>query len=1075
MPPAGGGRGCLHEAGLRYTSHVVAPMNRSVPSYAELHCLSNFSFQRGASHAAELVEQAITLGYTALAITDECSVAGVVQAHEAVKVMREACEAKGVEPPPFKLIVGTEIHLECGMQLVLLAQHREGYGNLSALITLARRRAEKGCYRLVRNDLGSLMPSGEAVPGCFVLWVPDDDSSEADGHWLHERFGERLRIAVELLCGPDDGAQLVRLEALGKACGIPLVATGDVHMHARVRRPLQDTLTAVRLGTTVFQAGTALHPNAERHLRHPLRLARLYPPGLLEESVRVAAQCEFSLDELRYEYPDEIVPRGETPTSYLRRETEAGLCRRYPEGVPEAVRATVERELALIEELRYEPFFLTVYDIVCFARGAGILCQGRGSAANSVVCYALGITEVDPARAQLLFERFLSRERNEPPDIDVDFEHERREVVIQHIYEKYTRERAALAATVIRYRRRSALRDVGCALGFGIEQIDALSGSLAWWDKADVLPARLAEIGLDSASPRVEKWLRLTNELVGFPRHLSQHVGGFVISAGPLARLVPVENATMENRSVIQWDKEDLESLGLLKVDVLALGMLSALRKSLELVSLRRGWKFALEDIPPKDAETFEMLCHADSVGVFQVESRAQMAMLPRLRPRSFYDLVVEVAIVRPGPIQGDMVHPYLARRADPEGTARLLAKMPTELRRVLERTHGVPIFQEQVMKLAEVGAGFTPGEADQLRRAMASWRQKGHIERFKDKLRSGMAERGHDAEFAEALCRQIEGFGEYGFPESHAASFALLAYASSWLKRHEPEAFLCGLLNSQPMGFYAPAQLVQDARRHGVLVRTVDVMASGWDSKLEYDDDVERPAVRLGLREIRGLTLEVALRIETVRAVQPFDSINDLAHRAMLVRRDLDLLAGAGALRALAGHRRQAAWQVGGVQRQGDLFDTVPSAEASVEFAAPREGEDIVADYASIGLTLGRHPMALLRSLAHARRFRSAAEITTGQHGRPASTVGIVVGRQRPGTASGVVFVTLEDETGQTNIVVYPSLVERQRRELLGSSLLGVYGEIQREGEVVHLLARRLIDLSPWLGRLRTTSRDFH
>jgi error-prone DNA polymerase len=1048
---------------------------KPVIPYAELHCLSNFSFQRGASHAAELVERAIELGYSGLAITDECSVAGVVQAHEAVKAVREACEEAGVAPPAFRLIIGAEFRLECGMKLVFLAKNREGYGNLSALITLARRREEKGTYRLVRKDLGSLLPNGESVPDCFVLWVPDETSTEADGRWLAERFPGRLWIAVELLCGPDDGAKLARLAALSEACDLPLVAAGDVHMHVRARRPLQDTLTAIRLHGSVFEMGATLHPNAERHLRHPVRLARLYPPELLEESAWIAAQCEFSLEELKYEYPDEIVPHGETPTSYLRHETEAGLLKRYPDGIPHSVRETVEKELALIAELRYEAFFLTVYDIVCFARHEDILCQGRGSAANSVVCYALGITEVDPARAQLLFERFLSRERNEPPDIDVDFEHERREIVIQYIYKKYSRERAALAATVIRYRKRSALRDVGRALGFGVEQIDALSNSLAWWDEPAALPKRLAEIGLDPASPRVAKWLLLTKALIGFPRHLSQHVGGFVISAGPLARLVPVENATMQDRSVIQWDKEDLESLGLLKVDVLALGMLSVLRKSFELVSQRRGEPFEMKDIPPKDEETFEMLCHADSVGVFQVESRAQMAMLPRLQPRKFYDLVVEVAIVRPGPIQGDMVHPYLARRADPVGTRAMLAKMPPKLQQVLERTHGVPIFQEQVMKLAEVAARFTPGEADQLRRAMASWRQKGHIDRFKEKLRAGMAAEGHPPEFAEALCRQIEGFGEYGFPESHAASFALLAYDSAWLKKHEPEAFLCGLLNSQPMGFYAPAQLVQDARRHKVVVRPVDVQASGWDASLEFDAASERPAVRLGLREIKGFPMEAAERIEAARAVHRFDGIDDLAHRAALSRRELDLLAGADALRGLAGHRRQAAWLVGGVQRQGDLFDAAPPPEAPVAFAAPREGEEIVADYASLGLTLGRHPLTLLRERLAARRFRSAADLAAGEHGKPVAAAGIVIGRQRPGTASGVVFVTLEDETGQTNVVVYSGLVERQRRELLGASLLGVYGEIQREGEVVHLLARRLVDLSSLLGNLQTASRDFH
>ncbi|WP_374402359.1 error-prone DNA polymerase [Niveibacterium sp.] len=1046
----------------------------SLPAYAELHCISNFTFLRGASHPEELVERAHQLGYTALAITDECSFAGAVRAFDTWRQLRDAAGGEIA----FRLIYGAEFRFECGLKLVLLAKNRAGYGNLSALITLGRRRAEKGEYRLVRGDLESVPPSG-AVPDCFALWVPDERLSAEDGRWLAQRFPGRIWLAVELHSGPDDAAKLAALQALADACDMPCVASGDVHMHARLRRPLQDVLTAIRLNTTVFQAGDKLYPNAERHLRQPLRLSRLYPAAMLEESTRIAAQCKFTLEELKYEYPDEIVPHGETPTSYLRREAFAGLAQRYPKGVPDTVLGSVEDELALIAELKYEAFFLTVYDIVCFAKREGILCQGRGSAANSVVCYALGITEVDPTRAFLLFGRFMSRERNEPPDIDVDFEHERREIVIQYIYEKYTRERAALAATLIRYRTKGALRDAGRALGFGIEQIDALSGSLAWWDKREQLPERLAEIGLDAKSPRVSKWLALTNMLMGFPRHLSQHVGGFVISQGPLARLVPVENAAMQDRSVIQWDKEDLETLGLLKVDVLALGMLTALKRSLDLVSQRRGRKFGLADVPHKDAATFEMLCHADSVGVFQVESRAQMSMLPRLRPRTYYDLVVQVAIVRPGPIQGDMVHPYLAYRADPAMAQAAMNRLPKEVADVLTRTFGVPIFQEQVMKLAEVAAGFTPGEADQLRRAMASWRQKGHIDRFKEKLRAGMAARGHPPEFSEALCRQIEGFGDYGFPESHAASFALLAYSSAWMKRHEPEAFLCGLLNSQPMGFYAPSQLVQDARRHGVQVLPVDVMHSDWDSGFEYPSGARRsevrPMVRLGLREIRGYPQAAAARIVAARERGPFSCVDDLAHRAMQGARELELLAGAGALKAFAGHRRQAAWQVSGVQRQGDLFDSTPPAEVPVRFTAPSEGEEIVADFAATGLSLGRHPLALLRKRLSARRFLPAGTIREMQDRALVRAAGIVIGRQRPGTARGVIFVTLEDETGQANIVVYADLSERQRRELLGARLLGVYGQLQRDGEVVHVQAKRLVDLTPWLGALPTASRDFH
>ncbi|MDQ7990822.1 MAG: error-prone DNA polymerase, partial [Candidatus Dactylopiibacterium sp.] len=871
----------------------------ALPAYAELHCLTNFSFLRGASHPAELVAAARQRGYAALAVTDECSLAGVVQAWQALRDLaaedaRHAQEARAagrVPPPPAPLpalIVGAEFRLADGLRCVLLAQDREGYGNLGALITLARRRAEKGEYRLVRADLAAVVPRG-ALPGCLALWLPDEQAGateEADLRWLAERFPQRLWVAVELLCGADDAGKLARLRALGERCGVPLLAAGDVHMHRRARRALQDTLCAIRLRRPLDEVGLALFPNGERHLRTRLRLARLYPPELLAETVRVAAKCRFELGTLRYEYPAEITPPGHTPTSHLRAETEAGLRRRYPDGVPPKVREDVERELALIAEKQYEAFFLTVHDVVGFARGQGILCQGRGSAANSVVCYALGITAVDPARAHLLFERFLSRERDEPPDIDVDFEHERREEVIQYLYAKYGRDRAALAATVIRYRTRSALRDVGAALGFGEAQIGALTRSLAWWDRRDALPARLAAIGLSPGSARVRKWLALSAALRRFPRHLSQHVGGFVISQGPLARLVPVENAAMPGRTVIQWDKDDLESLGLLKVDVLSLGMLTVIRKALALVSQRSGRTWTLADIPPKDAPTFAMICRADTVGVFQIESRAQMNMLPRLRPRNYYDLVVQVAIVRPGPIQGGMVHPYLEGHA----RGRPVQTINDEVDAVLARTFGVPIFQEQVMQLAVVAAGFTAGEADQLRRAMASWKQKGHLERFKARLRKGMADQGL-ADFAEALCRQIEGFGEYGFPESHAASFALLAYASAWLKCHEPEAFLCALLDSQPMGFYAPAQLVQDARRHGVEVLPPDVGVSDTVCTL-VPRGRGRPAVRLGLCQIDGLAAGQAEAIVAARQTGAFRDAPDLARRAHLDRGDLQVLA---------------------------------------------------------------------------------------------------------------------------------------------------------------------------------------
>ncbi|WP_412480291.1 error-prone DNA polymerase [Azonexus sp. IMCC34839] len=1030
-------------------------MNTPLPAYAELHCLSNFSFLRGASHPEELVAQAAAQGYAALALTDECSLAGVVRAHLALKVL----------PAPPKLIIGSEMTTADGLKLVFLARKREGYGNLSALITLARRRAEKGDYTLQRHDLNAISPSG-ALPDCLVLWVPGEGATVEDGRWLAERFPGRCWLAVELHAGPDDVARMESLRALGEASGLPLVAAGDVHMHVKARRPVQDVLTALRLKTTVFEAGHALFPNGERHLRTRLRLSCLYPPEWLAETLKIAEQCQFSLDELRYEYPEEIVPAGHTPSSWLRHETEAGLRRRYPEGEPDDVRRRIEYELRLIAEMRYEAYFLTVYDIVVFARSVGILCQGRGSAANSTVCFALGITEVDPARAGMLFERFISKERGEPPDIDVDFEHERRPEVIAYIYRKYGHERAALTAALITYRTKGALRDAGRALGFGIAQIDALTASLAWWDKREQLPERFAELGLDPQAPRVEKWLWLAEQLRGFPRHLTQHVGGFVMSRGPLARLVPVENTAMPERTVIQWDKDDIDALGLMKVDVLALGMLSAIRRTLATLAERDGRPFGLKDIPPEDKATYDMLCRADSIGVFQVESRAQMSMLPRLKPRNYYDLVIEVSLVRPGPIQGDMVHPYLRRR---QGLERI-EKISPEVDAVLERTCGVPIFQEQVMQLAIVAADFTPGEADQLRRSMAAWRRKGGLEPFQDKLRAGMAKNGLPAEFAERIVQQIQGFGEYGFPESHAASFALLVYASAWLKRHEPAAFLCGLLNSQPMGFYSPSMLVQDAQRHGVVVRPPDVTASDWDSRLDPDG-----SVRLGLRLIDGLRQAAGESAAVHRQNGPFSSVADLAARAGLTRRDLDVLAAADALANLAGHRRQAAWQATTAVAQGDLFDGLPPPETAPVLAAPSEAENLVADYQRLHLTLRRHPLHLLRPHLAERRFVCAADLRSTGDRALVRAAGIVVGRQRPGTATGIVFVTLEDETGLANIVVKPELVEKQRRELLGATLLGVYGQLQKEGEVIHLIAKRLVDLSSWLGRLETRSRDFH
>jgi error-prone DNA polymerase len=1033
----------------------------ALPDYAELHCLSNFSFLRGASHPGELVERAASLGYRALALTDECSFAGVVRAYEALSEL---------PAPALKFLIGSEFKLADGTKLVLIAQNRCGYGNLSALITLGRRRATKGNYQLTRGDFDW------GVPDCLALWVADGNAESAEnvalGRWLQARFPGRAWIAFERHLGDDDRERLVRLRGVAAGCDLPMVAAGDVHMHARSRRPLQDMLTALRVNTTLDDAGHALFPNAERHLRPRSQLARLYPADLIAETLEVAARCDFSLAELRYEYPEEVVPHGETPASYLRQETEKGLAQRYPSGTPQAVREQVEHELQLINELQYEAYFLTVYDVVKYARSVGILCQGRGSAANSAVCYALGITAVDPARSNLLFGRFISKERNEPPDIDVDFEHQRREEVIQYIYAKYGRERAALAATVIRYHTRSALRDSGRALGIDADKLNALTASLAWWDKPDAWPERFAAVGLDLKSPRVAKWLWLAPQLVHFPRHLSQHVGGFVIARGRLDRLVPIENAAMEERSVIQWDKDDIDTLGLMKVDVLALGMLTAIRRALAWIAREKRRPFALTDIPPEDPAVYEMISHADTIGVFQVESRAQMAMLPAMKPRSFYDLVIEVSLVRPGPIQGDMVHPYLRRR---QGVEAVSYPSP-EVRAVLERTLGVPIFQEQAMQLSIVAAGFTPGEADQLRRAMAAWRRRGGMGPFRDKLLGGMAARGYAPEFAEALFRQIEGFADYGFPESHAASFALLVYASAWIKRHHPAAFLAGLLDSLPMGFYPASQLVQDARRHRVQVLPVDVTVSGCECTLEGIDS-GAPAVRLGLNRVHGLSDAGAKRLVAARDARPFSDAEDLTLRADLARPDITALVEANALTSLSGHRRQAAWATATMHAaptQGDLLSGVPLRESTPTLPAPRESEEIVADYASLGLTLGRHPLALLRAHLQGMRYLSAQDLRECGDKRLARCAGFVTCRQRPDTKSGVIFVTLEDETGLANVIVHARLAERQRRELLGAQLLGVLGVAQRSGEVVHLIAQRLVDHTPLMGRLQVSSRDF-
>ena len=1028
-----------------------------VAAYAELWCLSNFSFLRGASRPEELVARARQLGYTALAVADECSMAGIVRAHVAAK-------EQGL-----KLLVGSQFQVDCEspFTFIVLACDMQGYGNLCQFITRLRRSSEKGTYRLARDDI---VP--DELSRCVVLAAPDRNSSteqlEIIARWLLNDFTGRCWLAVQLIRVLGDEMWLHRLRQVSTLTAIPLVAAGDVHMHVRSRKPLQDVMTATRVCKPLTECGYALQPNAERHLRTRLRLAQTYPEDLLEETLQVAARCDFSLDELRYQYPDEVVPAGETPASYLRRITYDGAGRRWPEGMSAKVQTQIEHELELIADLHYEHYFLTVYDIVRFARSQHILCQGRGSAANSVVCFCLYVTEVDPARMSVLFERFISRERNEPPDIDIDFEHERREEVMQYLYNKYGRDRAALTATVITYRPKSAVRDVGKALGFSLETVDAIAKGHKWWDGREVRPERLLEVGLSVGDLAVQQLLKLTSELLGFPRHLSQHTGGFVLTRGPLSRMVPIENASMPDRTVIEWDKDDLDAMGLLKVDCLALGMLTAIRKSLAFISARKEHVFEMQDIPAEDADTYDMVCKADTVGVFQIESRAQMSMLPRLKPRCFYDLVIEVAIVRPGPIQGGMVHPYLNRRQGKEAVS-----YPSEaLKEALGRTLGVPVFQEQVMQISIVAAGFTPGEADGLRRSMAAWRRKGGLEKYYDKIVNGMTSRGYEESFAKNIFEQIKGFSEYGFPESHAASFALLVYASCWIKRHHPAEFLAAMLNSQPMGFYSPSQLVQDARHHDVDVRPVDVMFSDVDCTLEGLP--HPPAVRLGLRLIDKLKAASAERIVAARTQAPFDSSEDLARRAGLELHEMKLLAAADALMSLSGHRRQQVWDASALRATPLLLRDAPVNEDLLELPEAPEGEEVVWDYASLGLTLRSHPLALLRPVLSKRRLVSARDLLDVPNGRMVRYCGIVTLRQQPETANGTIFISLEDETGVVQVICWKSVREVQRKELLDSRLMAVYGRWQREGDVKNLIASKLADLTPLLGRLGTVSRDF-
>ncbi len=1099
------------------------------PAYAELYAMSAFSFQHGASLPQELVARAKALGYAALALTDECSVAGVVRAHEAARAgglqllpgaefgvcaswaapqAKPRCDRAPTRPTTQDAVLadplvgqgpqkisGAALDGEACFRFVALPHDLQGWGNLCDFISSARRAAPKGQYALHWQPAQGGWAAWPSLAGNeIILLLPPALPMEkacAIASAARACYGAHVWLGATRSLGAQDALHTLRLRQIAHLSGLPLVAVGAVQMHVRSRKPLHDVITAVRLRLPVAQCGRGLQANAERHLRSRARLASLFDAQHLANTLEIAKRCHFSLDSLRYHYPLEAVLPGQTPAQTLRHYTEEGALVRYPAGMPENVRAQVEHELALIAELKYEMYFLTVHDIVRFARSRGILCQGRGSAANSAVCYCLGVTEVDPSRMSVLFERFISRERDEPPDIDVDFEHQRREEVIQYIYAKYGRERAAITAVVTRYRPRSALRDVGRALQIPEALINALAKEHPGMYGRTVLAERLQSAiercavqahgeEPDFAIPpsrRLQLWLDLATQLQGFPRHLSQHVGGFVLTQGPLTRIVPVENAAMIDRSIIQWDKDDLDTVGLLKVDVLALGMLSAIHRCLDLIGQWRGKPLRLQDIPAEDPATYDMICQADTVGVFQIESRAQMSMLPRLRPRCFYDLVVQVAIVRPGPIQGGMVHPYLKARANPQAVQYASAA----LQEVLKRTLGVPIFQEQVMQIAMAAANFSGGEADSLRRSMAAWKRQGGVQHFYDRLVGAMVANGYTQDYADALFKQIEGFGEYGFPESHAASFALLVYVSCWLKCHEPACFLAAMLNSQPLGFYSPSQLVQDARRHGLEVLPADVSHSDWDCSLEQlgSEPNLQPAIRLGLRMVAGLHARVALRISAARGHGAFVSTEDLALRCVLDAGDLKALASADALLSLSGHRRQQVWDASALHRAPALLQGAPVYEKPLVLAAAHEAQEVLFDYAATGLTLRSHPLSFLRARLAAKNLLSAAQLRDLPHGRLVRACGIVTMRQQPQTAKGVVFVTLEDETGCINVIVWKSLKDKQRTELLRARLLAVYGVWQRDedsgGQVRHLIAKRLVDLTDWLGDLSAGSRDFH
>ena len=1101
----------------------IAP---SACAYAELDVKTNFSFLRGASHPDELVYRAAEMGYRAIAVTDFNSLAGAVRMHEAAKEI------------DLKLLIGARLTFSDAPDLLVWAPDRNSYAALCRLLTLGKRRAKKGECELklddfLKNNTGLLAAvvtyererdkgtegqrdkvkcnaaGAPSVPLSLCPFVP----SSVD--LLRDALGNRLSFAVSCSYGSDDTTYLGEFFNLSRTYDIPLLATNNVYYHDPHRRMLQDTLTCIRHGCTIQQAGFKLFPNAERYLKSPEQMHRLfadYPPAI-RRGLEVVERCNFSLESLKYEYPDELVPIGKTPLEYLAELTWSGAAGRYPNGIPEKVRGLIEHELNLIEQLKFEPYFLTVYDLVKFARSRGILCQGRGSAANSAVCYCIGVTAVDPARIDVLFERFISAARNEPPDIDIDFEHERREEVIQYVYEKYGRDRAGMTATVITYRGRSAIRDVGKAMGLSLDMVDTMASKLDWWDRGVLDPDRIRQCGLDPADRTIMHVIRLATELLGFPRHLSQHVGGMVMTRGLLCEMVPIENATMEGRTVIEWDKDDIDALGLLKVDVLALGMLTCISKAFQLLK-ESGINIELHTIPAEDPEVYDMAGDADTLGVFQIESRAQMAMLPRLRPRCFYDLVIEVAIVRPGPIQGNMVHPYLKRRSGEEAVT-----YPSEaLHEVLKKTLGVPLFQEQAMKISMVAAGFSADEADKLRRAMAAWRRAGIIDQFHGKLVEGMVSNGYTREFAEQCFLQIKGFGEYGFPESHAASFALLVYASAWLKRYHPAAFAAALINSQPMGFYQPAQIVRDAKEHGVEVRAVDVNESGWDCTLEAIADcrlpiadskdsnhkslwgVHSPALRLGFRQLKGMPQSHADQIVEIRnECGRFTSIGDLHQRIGLPVAILKILAEADAFESIGLSRRQALWKVLRLKDQenplievekprntdclswhkksaiGNRQSAISSDEPNITLPSMPIGQEVMIDYSTAGLSLKKHPVALVREELEKQKILKAAQLMQTTHGRWVRVAGLVLIRQRPGTASGIVFETLEDETGIINLIVKPDIYDYYRSAARHAALLRADGYVQRSGQIVHVMAKRLHDLSHLIQGYEMRSRDFH